>query len=519
MRRRMITAASSVIVLGMSVSGGGMVADAAATSGNVVVNDATVSSGGFESFDLGDINNQQGWTKTGPYDVNIVDPSTIDATMGMRALQLSNAVVSGSFGDQTFSAPLADEAGETSADNGGTSGGTRQRVFTATMAVRTTSAAVQPGLHATISPDRGDGARMAYLRLEDQADGVHVFFDDYSHSLNNFRETDVATLTRGATHTLGLTMIFVDGIANDVVRVSVDGSLVHTGTSWEDYYRDVESNPTRTVDSLLFREAGVAAPATIGNGFLVDDVVLTSGPSEPCAFSTTSSTITLLSDCTTDQTIMVPNGMTLDGDNHQITAVDPDGGHFLGAVVQNAGPSANVQNLRITATLATACDAYPNSLAGIRLDGAAGWIMNNTVTGLQQGLSGDGCQEGNAIEVRNTSVTGIPSVTVTGNTVSKYQKTGIIVSGKVSAVVVGNTVTGYGPVDFIAQNGIQVSRGATARVGNNTISDNFYTPKSYTACGLIIYKAGGVLVEKTNTYSGNEKNVCTYGKGGTYSTI
>jgi hypothetical protein len=28
----------------------------------------------------------------------------------------------------------------------------------------------------TVSPD--DGARMSYLRFEDQADGVHVFFID-----------------------------------------------------------------------------------------------------------------------------------------------------------------------------------------------------------------------------------------------------------------------------------------------------------------------------------------------------
>ena len=110
------------------------------------------------------------------------------------------------------------------------------------------------------------------------------------------------------------------------------------------------------------------------------------------------------------------------------------------------------------------------------------------------------------------------TIAVTGNTVSNYQKTGILVNGQVSAVVSGNTVTGYGPVAFIGQNGIQVSRGATARLGGNTISNNYYSPKSVTACGVIIYKAGGVLIEKTNTYSGNEKNVCTYGKGGTYST-
>ena len=61
-------------------------------------------------------------------------------------------------------------------------------------------------------------------------------------------------------------MDFVDGPQNDVVLVFVDGSLAHTGTSWEDYFRDCEGNETRTVDSLLFRSSGTAAPANAWQG-------------------------------------------------------------------------------------------------------------------------------------------------------------------------------------------------------------------------------------------------------------
>jgi hypothetical protein len=71
-------------------------------------------------------------------------------------------------------------------------------------------------------------------------------------------------------------MKFVDGVKNDVVKVYVDGVLKHTGTSWEDYFRTQETNPTRTVDSILFRVSGTAAPATAGNGFLIDNLVLNS---------------------------------------------------------------------------------------------------------------------------------------------------------------------------------------------------------------------------------------------------
>jgi hypothetical protein len=492
-----------------------------ATGAGIVQAD-TKSSEGFEFFATGDVNNQFGWQKTGSsYDVAIVNPNTgFGVTdMGTRALRMSNAYVDGGFGGQTFSASLADEAGEASAVSDGESGGTRQRVFTATFSLRTTEATEQEGLYASISPDRGDGARMSYLRLEDQTDGVHVFFDDYATG-TGFSDVDVATLSRDEKHTLGLSMVFVDGPANDVVWVSIDGSVVHTGTSWEDYFRDVELTATRTVDSLLFREgsnnpANDARPALAGQGFLVDDVVLTSGPTAACAFATTSTTMTLVADCTTDHTITVPPGVTLDGADHTITAVDPPGGgdaHFVGAVVQNGGSIASVENLGVTANVATRCDEFPASLAGIRFDGASGSITGNTVNGLQQSTSGDGCQEGNAIEVRNTLGGARPSVTVSGNTAVDYQKTGVLAKGVVSATITGNTVGGYGPVSFIAQNGVQVSLGATAQVSGNSISDNYYTGADL-ACGLLLYEAGGVKTSK-NTFSGNEKDLCNFGRGG-----
>ena len=481
----------------------------------------TLSSAGFEGFAPGDIHGQHGWTKTGPYDVEVVDPTTFDVTdMGSRALRLSNATVSGSFGDQTFSAPLADEAGESGAVSDGLSVGTRQSAFTATFSVRTTTEDYQEGLYTTISPDRGDGARMSWLSLADTTAGIRVRFGDFVDGA--FRYTDVAMLDRAAKHTIGLTMTFVDGAANDVVQVSVDGSVLHTGTSWEDYFRDVENKPTRTVDSLLFREGGGtsdARPGLEGAGFLVDDLVLTSGPAD-CVFTDDGDTMTLQNDCTTDHTIDVPDGYTLDGGGHTITAIDPDGSHFVGAVVQNAGHEASVTDLGVRADVATTCDGGENGLAGIRLDGASGSITGNRIIGLEQGAAGDGCQEGDAIEVLNGTGESQTQVTISDNEVVDYQKTGILVDGPVAAVVTGNTVDGYGPVTFIAQNGIQVSDGASALVDENSVSDNYYTPKSYVACGLLIVDAGGVKIGKANRYADNERNTCTYyGKGGTYKPV
>src|SRR6185437_5572466 len=98
---------------------------------------------------------------------------------------------------------------------------------------------------------------MSYVRLVDEANGLAVYFDDV-HGLDPdqidfpgsmfFRETKVASgLDRTKPHTLNLSMNFVNGPSNDLVKVSVDGKLLHTGTSWEDYYRfdpEASAEPT-----------------------------------------------------------------------------------------------------------------------------------------------------------------------------------------------------------------------------------------------------------------------------------
>jgi hypothetical protein len=231
-----------------------------------------------------------------------------------------------------------------------------------------------------------------------------------------------------------------------------------------------------------------------------------------------NTTITLLADCTTDETIFIPDGWTLDGDGYTITAVDPTGGHFLGAVVKNAGTSAYVTNLTVTTSnLANVCDpATPvdTRLRGILFDGAGGSITNNTVVDINQGASG--CQEGNAIEVRNAPFdsTGTDlAVTISGNTVSNYQKNGITANGSVAASITDNVVTGAGPVNYIAQNGIQIGFGGTAFIQGNTVSGNDYTPADTVACGMLYFQADGVKASM-NTRFGNERDQCNFGKGG-----
>ena len=60
----------------------------------------------FESYSLGTIDNQDGWSSSGPYDHEVDGTTVKPAGFGAQSLRISNAVVSGQFDDQTFSKSL-----------------------------------------------------------------------------------------------------------------------------------------------------------------------------------------------------------------------------------------------------------------------------------------------------------------------------------------------------------------------------------------------------------------------------
>jgi hypothetical protein len=495
-----------------------VIAAALATLGitAVAVPGAHAESTGSVSFEapytVGDINGQHGWSKTGGFDVAVATVADFANASGFgfgsQALRLSDAVTSGSFGDQTFSPTLTESAGESAIGD--------LPHLHAAFQIGSTQAIEQSGLHLSVSPDQGDGARVSYLRFEDQSDGIHVFFDDVTNAgplgaEATFNESEIATIDRTSAHLVAFDIIFLDGPGNDVVTISIDGSVVKTGTTWEDYYRfDAEQtgngNVVPHVSTLLFRESGSANPGNAGNGFLVDGVTVSSTPM-PCTFTMVDSTTEQLDrDCVTDHTIVVPDGFTLDGNGHTVTAVDPSGSHFVGGVIESAGATANVRNVTVEASgLVNVCDSGADRLRGIYFDGAAGSIANNRVIGINQGLSG--CQEGNAIEVRNAPFDNThpatKAVAITGNVVRDYQKTGIVTNGDLSAQINGNDV-GAALADLdahIAANSIQVAFGATASVGNNIIAGNDFDGAGAYGTAVLVFQANNVTIHH-NTITG-----------------
>lgn len=228
---------------------------------------------------------------------------------------------------------------------------------------------------------------------------------------------------------------------------------------------------------------------------------------DACTFTTVDTTMTLDGDCTTDTTIFVPNGMTLDGNDYTITAVDPTGGHFVGAVVQNGGVVASVRNLVITASeLSDVCDSGTSRLRGIMFDGASGSIMHNTVRDLTQ--TGSGCQEGNSIEVRNAPFDGThPNtllVQVAQNTVTNFMKGGIVASGDVNVNVHNNTVGASANQSTLVANSIQLGFGALGKVTANNVAGNQWCGSSEViATAILIYSVSSGVSVTSNRVSGN----------------
>lgn len=79
---------------------------------------------------------------------------------------------------------------------------------------------------------------------------------------------------------------------------------------------------------------------------------------------------------------------------------------------------------------------------------------------------------------------------IEGNVVWNYQKSGIVVNGPSTANVENNTVIGQGPINFIAENGIQFGYGASGRINRNLVSGNSYTGGQPTDSGGILLVGG-----------------------------
>jgi hypothetical protein len=114
---------------------------------------------------------------------------------------------------------------------------------------------------------------MSYLRFDDQTNGVHVFFDEARGA--TFKETDIATLSHSAAHTVAFSIDFT-AASSKQVTITIDSKVAAVGSTWASYYQTQEHNPTSPVRTMLFRAGGTAVPTLAGQGYLIDNLTYTS---------------------------------------------------------------------------------------------------------------------------------------------------------------------------------------------------------------------------------------------------
>lgn len=124
---------------------------------------------------------------------------------------------------------------------------------------------------------------------------------------------------------------------------------------------------------------------------------------------------------------------------------------------------------------------------GIVNNGARVDIKNSTISDIGE-KPFNGTQHGVAIYFAFGSAA---KGDIRGNLIWNYQKGGIVVNGPTArSEIENNTVLGLGPVNFIAQNGIQAGYGADVKIERNFVANNSYTGAGQTASGGILLVGG-----------------------------
>jgi hypothetical protein len=199
-------------------------------------------------------------------------------------------------------------------------------------------------------------------------------------------------------------------------------------------------------------------------------------------------------------------------------------------IVWGAGSNAKITNLHITGPLPGNGGCAVNEYGVLVIAGGKATLQNDHVTDIHDSNSSlYGCQFGVGIQVgrrhwptADFSTTKVENfvgqATIWKVTVTGYQKNGITVDGPGSkANITRSTVQGAGRDQqfsvIIAQNGIEIARGAVGQVEDNSVSDNSYTGTAPASSGGILVFGGcgdpdsnGVEVEG-NVLSNNDVGI------------
>ncbi len=157
----------------------------------------------------------------------------------------------------------------------------------------------------------------------------------------------------------------------------------------------------------------------------------------------------------------------------------------------------------------TAMGAANIQIHDLTVDGLGNGNANNRFEGIAYYNAGGGIHDAHITRIRNSPADGVQhgvgvfsfnntggpyALEVDNVLVDDFQKNGMALSGTGMVVDVHDCTTiGAGNIAYTAQNGIQVSFGASGTVADCKISDMRYTPASFVASGLLVYQPGGAV--------------------------
>jgi len=246
-----------------------------------------------------------------------------------------------------------------------------------------------------------------------------------------------------------------------------------------------------TTTALVLPASSASAVQAFGDNCTADD-------------TTTPNTWILQADCTTSSTIVIPDGITLDGKLHTITALEAPGTPFSGPIIASASGTTGaptvlkVQKLSITTNFGAVSGANP--AVGIKFDGAYGSVSNVTISAVSHGNPGD---DGYGIEADNSvgaPMTATQQVRISATTVIRYQKYGVYAHGPVKVSLINSTVRSSGDpsgsqIDGLAADAVFLASGTTGTIKGSHISVNGWTgpgrPGDTYGTGIRLYNTGG----------------------------
>lgn len=272
---------------------------------------ARAASVDFEGFTPGTVNLQGGWTiqdqwgnshigvGPAPWDEEVVDDGT-----GNMAWRVSNAEINGGLSDQPMSQVTGGASGETGSALWNDLGPDHtsptnppdpglyatSKYFCSSFDFWSATGSAQDNLRIDVSPAAKQvDSRQSLVRIaDDGTNGFDLFFYETGHTGDIWGSTSTyieiaSDLSYDEKHNIEIFMEFVDGLkdvglekyGNDIVKVSVNGALAHTGSSWETYYAGAMpyGRNNQAVDTLTFALRGPADNSSLsGGGIFIDNV-------------------------------------------------------------------------------------------------------------------------------------------------------------------------------------------------------------------------------------------------------